>query len=144
VTVRIRGRSVVKGRAKGVALVTSHPVSFFGGVDPDEGTIVEAGHDLAGCTITGKVLVFPRGKGSTVGSYVLYAMKKKGTAPVAIINLETEPIIAVGCTLADIPLVDHLDEDPVAAIRTGDFVEVAADTGVITITPGHRTTASLR
>ena len=131
---KLRGRSVVKGRAKGVAMVTSHPVSFFGGVDPDEGTIVEAGHDLVGRSITGKVLVFPRGKGSTVGSYVLYAMKKKGTAPAAIINLETEPIIAVGCALAEIPLIDHPDVDPIAAIRTGDFVEVAADTGVITIT----------
>jgi predicted aconitase with swiveling domain len=61
-------------------------------------------------------------------------MKKKGTAPAAIINLETEPIIAAGCVLADIPLVDHPDEDPITAIHTGDFVEVAADTGVITIT----------
>lgn len=139
---KIRGRSVVKGRAKGVALVTTHPVSFFGGVDPDAGTIVEAGHELAGCTVTGKVLVFPRGKGSTVGSYVLYSMKKRGTAPAAIINLETEPIIAVGCVLADIPLVDHPDEDPVAAIRTGDFVEV--DTGVITITRRHHAATAPR
>ena len=141
---RIRGRSVVKGWAAGFALVTSQPVSFFGGVNPDEGTVVESGHELEGCTITGKIFEFPRGKGSTVGSYVLYAMKKKGTAPAAIINLETEPIIAAGCVLADIPLVDRPDEDPVTAIHTGDFVEVAADTGVITITRGSDAVASPR
>jgi len=130
---RLSGRGVVSGRAQGWALVTTQPVSFFGGLDPEKGTVIERGHELVGERVTGRVLVFPRGKGSTVGSYVIYAMKKRGTAPAAIINIETEPIIAAGCVLAEIPLVDKLNEDPVKAIKTGDFVRVLADKGVVEV-----------
>lgn len=132
-TVELSGRSVVSGRAQGLALVSSQPISFFGGLDIEKGTVIEKGHELEGEIVTGKVLIFPRGKGSTVGSYVIYAMKKKGTAPAAIINVETEPIIAVGCVLTEIPLMDKLDKDPIKNIRTGDFVRVHADEGVIKV-----------
>lgn len=132
-TIELSGRSVVLGRAQGLALVTTQPISFFGGLDPEKGTVIEKRHELEGKKITGKVLVFPGGKGSTVGSYVIYAMKKKGTAPAAIINVETEPIIAVGCVLAGIPLMDKLNEDPVKAIKTGDFVKVLADKGLVKV-----------
>ena len=108
-------------------------ISFFGGVDPEKGTIIERGHELEEKKVTGKILVFPRGKGSTVGSYVIYAMKKRGTAPAAIVNIETEPIIAAGCVLANIPLIDKLNENPIKVIKTGDFVEVLADEGIIEV-----------
>jgi len=71
------------------------PISFYGGVDPNTGVVLEKGHELQGQSIAGKVLVFPQGKGSTVGSYTLYRMKKNGTAPAAMINRETETIVAV-------------------------------------------------
>jgi len=129
--IRLTGRGVVTGRARGLALVTAQPISFFGGFDSKSGLIIEKGHDLKGEKATGKILVFSRGKGSTVGSYIIYAMKKMGTAPVAMINIETEPIIAVGCILAEIPLVDKLDKNPVKHIKTGDLVEVFADKGVV-------------
>ena len=132
-TVKLCGRSVVAGRAQGLALVSAQPISFFGGLDPDSGVVIERGHELEGEKVTGKVLVFPRGKGSTVGSYVIYAMKRKGTAPAAIVNVETEPIIASGCVLAEIPLVDKLDRNPVEVIRTGNFVRVLADKGVVEV-----------
>lgn len=132
-TIKISGRSVVPGEAQGLALVTIQPISFFGGLDPNKGIIIEKRHELEGQTITGKVLVFPRGKGSTVGSYVIYSMKKKGTAPAAIINVETELIIAVGCILAEIPLMDKLNEDPIKTIKTGDFVKVLADKGLVKV-----------
>lgn len=131
--IELSGRSIVSGRAQGLALVTSQPISFFGGLSIEEGTIIEKGHDLEGERVTGRILVFPRGKGSTVGSYVIYAMKKKGTSPAAIINVETEPIIAVGCVLAEIPLMDKLNEDPVKVIQTGDFVKVLADEGFVKV-----------
>jgi predicted aconitase with swiveling domain len=120
----LKGRKVVAGTVEGEALVSTDPVSFYGGVDPDTGIITEPGHACCGKCITGKVFVFPTGKGSTVGSYVIYRMKKQGTAPVAIINVETEAIIATGCVIAGIPLIDKLDKNPVLNIHTGMKIKV--------------------
>jgi predicted aconitase with swiveling domain len=122
---------VVGGYAEGEALVSVDPVSFYGGVDPETGIVTEPGHTVEGECITDKVFVFPTGKGSTVGSYVLYRMKKLGTAPIAIINIETEVIIATGCVLAEIPLIDKLDKDPIRVFNTNDFIRVFADNGVV-------------
>ena len=109
-------------------MVSSMGISFFGGVDPDTGCVVEKGHSLEGLNIRGKVLVFPIGKGSTVGSYTLFRMKKAGNAPVAIINAEAETITAVGCIISDIPCVDHI---PVEQIATGMRVRVDADNATV-------------
>lgn len=84
-----------------------------------------------GKSIKGKVLVFPHGKGSTVGSYVLYQLKKNGTAPAAIINLETEPIVAVGAIISEIPLVDMLEKNPYEVLNNGDLVLVNGSKGYI-------------
>lgn len=129
----LKGRRVMGGVAEGEALVSSEPVSFYGGVDPVTGCVTEPGHCCCGENITGKVFVFPTGKGSTVGSYVIYRMKKLGTAPVAIINVETEAILATGCVISDIPLVDKLDHDPIEVIKTGARVRVRADEGIVEI-----------
>jgi len=118
----LRGRVIVKGNVAGQALVSPDPISFFGGVDPITGRITDRGHSLEGECVTGKILVFPQGKGSTVGSYVLYRMKKAGTAPAGIINRETETIVAIGAIIAAIPLVDNLDVDPIVAIKTGQRI----------------------
>ena len=128
---RLKGRKVVGGYAEGEALVSRDPVSFFGGVDPETGVVTEPGHAVEGKCITGKVFVFPTGKGSTVGSYVIYRMKKLGTAPVALINVETEAILATGCVISDIPLVDRLEKDPLTTFRDGQRLRVYADEGVI-------------
>jgi len=129
----LKGRGLVEGRTEGKAIVTSQPISFYGGVDPLSGIITERGHELEGKKISGKILVFPYGKGSTVGSYVIYHMAKIGTAPLAIINLESEPIIVAGCVLANIPLVDRLDKDPIKTIGTEDVVQVDGNRGVVII-----------
>jgi predicted aconitase with swiveling domain len=129
----LKGRKVMGGKAEGEALVSTEPVSFYGGVDPITGCITEPGHCCCGENITGKVFVFPIGKGSTVGSYVIYRMKKLGTAPAAIINIETEAILATGCVISDIPLVDKLDQDPIEVIKTGMLVRVEADEGIVEI-----------
>jgi predicted aconitase with swiveling domain len=127
----IKGRKVVGGQAKGEALVSSDPVGFYGGVDPETGVVTEPGHVLEGESITGKILIFPHGKGSTVGSYVIYRMSKIGTAPAAIVNKETELIIATGCVLANIPLIDRTEEDPIDVFRTGSLIKVNADEGYV-------------
>ena len=107
----LTGRSISKGTAEGELLKTDTPISFLGGVDPRTGVIIDAAHPLAGQNITGKVLAFPYGKGSTVGSYVLYALSRNGTAPAAVINTECETIIAIGAIIAGIPAVDRLEGD---------------------------------
>ena len=117
----LHGRSIFRGTAQGEALVTTQPISFFGGVDPDTGVVVERGHPLEGQSITGKVLVFPTGKGSTVGSYTLYRLKMNGHAPIAILNTECETIIAVGCIIAEIPCVDQL---PIHVITPGSLIQI--------------------
>ena len=113
------GRVIKKGSAEGIALVSNSPISFFGCVDPETGIIKEKGHELEGKTIKDSILVFPTGKGSTVGSYALYRMKKNRCAPRGIINSECEPIVAVGAIISDIPCVDKID---ISRIKTGDNV----------------------
>lgn len=129
----LKGRKVMGGKAEGEALVSTEPVSFYGGVDPVSGCVTEPGHCCCGENITGKIFVFPTGKGSTVGSYVIYRMKKLGTAPAAIINVETEAILATGCVISDIPLVDMLDKDPIETIKTGMYVKIDADEGIVEV-----------
>lgn len=129
----LRGRRVMGGYAEGEALVSVDPVSFYGGVDPVTGCITEPGHCCCGENITGKVFIFPTGKGSTVGSYVIYRMKKLGTAPAAIINVETEAILATGCVISNVPLVDKLDKDPLKVIESGMRIRVKADEGIVEI-----------
>ena len=106
---KLKGRAIFEGKAEGKALVTSLPMSFYGGVNPDTGEVVEHGSDLVGRSVKGRVLVFPYGKGSTVGSYVLYRLAKNGVAPCAIVNAKCETIVAVGAIIAEIPCVDLVD-----------------------------------
>lgn len=130
----LKGRKIVTGKAKGEAVVTKEAISFNGGVDNMTGIVTEPGHELEGVNISGKVLVFLTGKGSTGGSYKIYDMVSRGTSPVAYIQVKPEPITTVGAIMGEIPVVAGLDQDPTVAIKTGDFVEVDADAGVVTIT----------
>ena len=124
----IRGRGIAKGRGEGQLLVSPNPLSFLSGVDPATGIIVEKGHPLQGVCIAGKVLAFPYGKGSTVGSYVLYALSRNGNAPAAIVNSEAEPIIATGAIIGGIPMIDHI-EVPMNRLMNGVHVVVDGDAG---------------
>jgi predicted aconitase with swiveling domain len=124
----IRGRGIARGVGCGPLLVSPVPVSFLSGVDPASGIIVEKGHPLQGECIAGKVFAFPYGKGSTVGSYVLYALSRNGHAPAAIINTEAEPIIATGAIIGRIPMIDRI-EIPMNRLRSGVTVFVNGDTG---------------
>jgi predicted aconitase with swiveling domain len=105
----IRARAIAKGTGTGPLLVSIEPISFLSGVDPESGVVTEQGHPLEGTSVEGTVLAFPFGKGSTVGSYVMYALQRNGKAPVAIINQEAEPIVATGAIIAGIPMIDRPD-----------------------------------
>ena len=117
----LQGRVIKAGSAEGVALVSPEPVGFFGMIDAETGIVIEKGHPLEGESVAGRVLVFPTGKGSTVGSYSLYRLAKAGLAPAAIVNAESEPIVAVGAIISEIPMVDQVDT---AQIRSGDPVMI--------------------
>jgi predicted aconitase with swiveling domain len=127
---KLKGRKIYKGIAEGEAIVTKDGISFYGGVDPDTGKVVEVGHELEGQSVTGKILVFPTGKGSTVGSYTMYRMKKNNKAPAAIVNEEIDTIIAVGCIISEIPCVDKID---VNNIKTGQKMIVNGSEGTIEV-----------
>ena len=120
----MKGRIIKAGSVRAEALVSSEPVGFFGYVDPDTGILTEKGHPLYGQCLAGKILVFPTGKGSTVGSYTLYRLKKNGKAPAGIINSKSEPITAVGAIISSIPMVDSLD---ISQFRTGATIEIKND-----------------
>jgi predicted aconitase with swiveling domain len=127
-SIHLRARVVKAGQAEGKALVSPDPIGFLGGVDPDTGLIIEAGHPLAGQCVAGRVLVFPTGKGSTVGSYTIYRLARAGRAPAAIVNAEADPVVAVGAIIAEIPMVDQVD---IARIHMGDWVEVRDEEVVV-------------
>lgn len=128
-TYTLTGRTIKPGRGQGPALVSTAPIGFLGGVDPDTGVVLEPGHPLQGRSVAGKVLVFPTGKGSTVGSYTILRLGRGGHGPAAMVNAESEAIVAVGAIIADIPMVDRID---IAQIRDGDWVVV--EDGVVTVT----------
>ncbi|KZX11875.1 DUF126 domain-containing protein [Methanobrevibacter oralis] len=124
-------RNIAKGKEKGELIVSSEPISFLGGVDPETGIIIDPNHELKGKCIKDKVLFIPGGKGSTVGSYVIFQMKKNNTAPKAIICLNAEPIIATGAIMSDIPMVDS--PSSTKELKNDVLVEVDGSGGKINI-----------
>ncbi len=127
----IHGRSISRGIASGEVLICKDAISFLGDIDPTSGVCVAPKHAIEGKCIAGKVLVFPQGKGSTVGSYVLLQLAKNGKAPAAMINLEAEPIIAVGAIISKIPMVDKLEKNPLELLKDGMNVQVDGEKGTL-------------
>lgn len=128
----IKCRMISKGKNSGKLLVTKDPISFLGGVDPNTGIVIDKKHELYNQCITDKILVIPSGKGSTVGSYVIYQMAKNNTAPKAIICQHAEPIIAIGAIISKIPMVDNPEVDIVNYLKSDDIITVDANNSLIT------------
>lgn len=129
----LKCRIISKGQAKGEALVSNDPISFLGGVDPLTGLVIDSKHELNGKKIKDKILIIPGGKGSTVGSYVIFQMAKSKTAPKAIVCLKAEPIIATGAIMAEIPMVDQINGDIMGMVSSGMEIGVDAEKGEIKI-----------
>jgi predicted aconitase with swiveling domain len=133
-TLVLRGRKVVGGVAEGEALVTRDRVSGWGGIDPRTGTIIETRHELKGVSFAGKVLVFPGAKGSSGWSNQFHLTRLMGVAPAAMLFNEMTTKIALGAVVTHAPSMTDFDIDPLEVIRTGDWVKVDADAGIVEIT----------
>lgn len=130
---KISGRSISKGVATGKALITDQRISFLGAVDPVTGIIIDKSLDIYCKSIVDRVFIFPGGKGSTVGSYVIYQLKKHGKSPAAMINLRADTIVAAGAVIAEIPVVDSPEIDIISSklIKNGEEVLVNGTEGYI-------------
>ena len=136
---KIKGTAINRGVFQGEALVSKTPFGFLAAVDPSTGIVIDKRHELVGKNIANKVMIFPEGRGSTVGAIIILELARCGTSPGAIVNRTTEPILASGAILAGkfyhrtIPVIHHLKKDPIELIKTGDVVRVDGDRGEITI-----------
>jgi predicted aconitase with swiveling domain len=132
----LTGKPVVPGSAEGTALVSSEPLSFWGGISPQTGEVIDRRHERSGAIVTGKVFVFPTGKGSSTSSAVLTESIRAGAAPAAIINLRVDPILALGSIVADemygqtIPIV-VLPEEDFFSIKQDDYLVIKPDGKVL-------------
>ena len=133
---RVRGKRIVPGIVTGEAIVSKTAISFTGGMDPNSGIIREPGHELQGKSVAGKILVFPWGKGSTTGSWQFYIAHKKGKAPIGIINVKAEGVVAISAVITDTPMVHLLEKNPLEFIKTGDTVTINGDEGFVEIISG--------
>jgi hypothetical protein len=120
---KLKGRSIFPGKASGIVIKVDEPFGFLGGVDGSTGELSSGMGNIAG-----KVFVFPSGKGSTVGSYVMYDLALHEKAPVAIINSDAETIVTTGAVISSIPMVDKID---VSLIHNGDEINLDAEAGTI-------------
>lgn len=133
---RVKGRALVAGQAAGAAVVTQHPISFWGGVSPKTGDVIDRRHELSGRNITGKIFVFPFGKGSSTASAILLEGIRNGSAPAAIINKKVDPILSLGAIVAEeiyhrtIPVI-VLDDADFSYIHDGDSLQIERDGTVI-------------
>jgi predicted aconitase with swiveling domain len=132
----LKGRALVRGTAQGEALVSQEPISFWGGVNPSTGEVIDRRHDRSGAVITGKIFIFPTGKGSSTGSAVLMEGIRNGSAPAAIINYKVDPILALGAIIAEelykktMPIVILSSRD-FAMIHEGDTLIIQPDGTVL-------------
>ncbi|MHA2357359.1 MAG: aconitase X swivel domain-containing protein [Candidatus Heimdallarchaeaceae archaeon] len=117
-------RSIVEGEIEGEIIVSPIEISFLGGIDPETGIIIDSENPIKGQSIVNKIFVFPKSKGSTVGSYIIYGLKVNDVAPLALVANEAETIVIAGAILADIPLVDQPNEDIIQLVKTGDVLKI--------------------
>jgi len=138
---KIGGKIISRGSCVGKALLSKKPISFLGGVDPYTGTIIDEHSDIRGESIKDKILIFPRGKGSSVGSYVILQIKKNGVAPKGIVNEKAEVIVAIGAVIAEIPMLEmrsleifdfdghtnlRFAEEEIKLIKDGEMIKLNA------------------
>ncbi len=135
--IEISGRSVPSQDSwniTGKALVTDVPITWLGYVDADTGVIQEPGHPLDGESISGKILVYPKGSGSTVAPFVLMGLIYAGRGPLAIINRDVCPLTLPGASLLGLPYGMGFDVDPCVVLNSGDEIGMRLSNGAVKLT----------
>jgi predicted aconitase with swiveling domain len=133
----IKGQPIIHGQARGLVLTSSEPLSFWGGYDWQTGEVIDRRHPLSGRIAAGCILAVPFTRGSSTTTAVLLESIKAGTAPAAIVTLESDFFFALASVVADemyatpVPLIVIAAAD-FASLRNGDQAEVGHD-GTLTI-----------
>ena len=126
------------GPVAGVCLALTAPISFWGGVNPVKGEIIETRHELRGQSFAGKILVFPGAKGSSGWSAMFHTTRLTGKAPIGMLYNVTTTKAALGAVVMRIPTMTDFDSDPLELIETGDWVRIDADAGTVSVWKGGR------
>jgi len=132
----MQGRPLVAGEARGELLVSSEPLSFWGGYDYMTGEIIDRRHPLSGQIAAGRVLALPFTRGSSTTTAVLLEAVRAGTAPAAILVAGVDPFLALGSIVSDemygraVPVVALAQAD-FASLRTGNCVHILPDGTVL-------------
>jgi predicted aconitase with swiveling domain len=135
--VTLRGNVVIRGEARGQALVSREPLSFWGGYDWKTGEIIDRRHSLSGSNAKDKILAVPFTRGSSTTTAVLLEAIRAGTAPAAILTTDTDFFFALASVVAEelyaspLPLV-ALDERDFAQLETGDEI-ILRDNGDVSL-----------
>ena len=111
-------------------MVTRMKISFFGDIDQRTGEVVGSDLDIKGETIEGKIFVFSEGRGSTVGSNVLYGLAKKGVSPRLMATERAELITISGAIYGEIPMVSNLPQEAFHFLKTGDWARADIRDGI--------------
>lgn len=138
----IAGRTLVEGQGTGPLLRLTHPISFWGGVDPVAGTIVDPRHPQFQASIEGTVLLIPSAVGSSSSSAIMLELLREGTAPAAIVMGRADAILALGAIVGrelghdTVPIVeadpaafDGLEDGVVLRVEAGENAEVGVEGG---------------
>lgn len=124
----LKGRTKAKGRAEGEALVSQMPLSWAPCSILNDGTVKMVGNPVSGENVKGKIVIYPTVTGSTSGAFgLLFKVKGSHNGPAGIICQNVHTIDLSGAIAANIPAVDGLDQDPLTAIKSGDWVTIEAD-----------------
>jgi phosphomecalonate degydratase small subunit len=132
-----QGKVVIQGQARGTALVSQEPLSFWGGYDWKTGEIIDRRHELSGSLARGKVLAIPFTRGSSTTTAVLLEAIRAGTAPAAILTTDVDFFFALASVVADelysspLPLI-ALNAEDFRQLKSGDEIDIM-ENGSITV-----------
>jgi hypothetical protein len=132
----IDGEPLFAGTAEGMAMILDAPLSFWGGIDPSTGRIVDVRHPQHGQSVTDRILIMPTGRGSSSSSTILAEATRLRTAPAAIIVAVADPVLVVGAIVADrlygirVPIIRA---DVAGHIADGEHVRVHSDGRVVLV-----------
>jgi predicted aconitase with swiveling domain len=142
----LRGKGLLSQKAwrvKGKALVSDIPLTFLGYLHKDTGVVEDVSHPLDGKALQNRILIFPKGSGSTVAPYVLMGLLYTGFGPLAVVNRDVCPLTLPACSLLSLPYAHAFDKDPCMEVNDGDEVELVLADGQVTLTVISRVSSNV-